>query len=720
MNSTPTTYHAAMAEYEELGIIKNYLERDRIIRHRQVCEMISAEHKKAKEAGVKVGILDIIAKYQRMYGYKGLKQKYYKWTEFGVMGLADGRKMKRPHEANPFYAEFKTYCERNKNEGGCHSAHRDMMRDFRSGMQFSFGTWRDVWRAQHPGEAVPAFCPPKWTPCSMGYAQLESLYTRDPSRKLAQTWNRQGMFAASKFIPPVLRSRVGLPCGSVYMSDDVWHNINVYAQGIQGTFQPLEFATLDVASAFKVGSLMKPRTMVIDPKTGREVRDNLKQQQFRFEVANIMCCVGFHRDGVTWIGEHNTTRLGDRVLARVAAVPGWGRLFKWSMSGIMNTPAHKGLPMGDGGGNPRMKALVECFHNIMHNATAGLLGNRGRDAAHYHESAGAVVKYSQNMIKMAERIDRSLVPLLSLPILEWKAYVQYFKMIEDEVMDDDSHNLEGWADREIIEYRLKPTDSWLPISEIECDTQEAKIATYAIINRDPKNLMRKRKMTRREVWRAGLKDLVKWPLFDAPAFLDCGDRKHGVKGDWRTATVGRDGLISFTDSLYYPGVKKVYLAQYRDRSGVPHRLCPGDKVNFYWIPIGTLANQIWITDEDGLNTLGMAPAYKTAAWAEPESIKVAMGQRQHQIAEMMADTRARHAEDHIARVAAENVNRALLAAAKEAKDSGMDLIGNREGFTLDELNAAGSEDSGEAGFSPSDESETNADALDFIGELNAV
>ena len=33
------------------------------------------------------------------------------------------------------------------------------------------------------------------------------------------------------------------------------------------------------------------------------------------------------------------------------------------------------------GGKPRMKALCECAHNIMHNATASLLGNHGRDAA---------------------------------------------------------------------------------------------------------------------------------------------------------------------------------------------------------------------------------------------------------------------------------------------------------------------------------------------------
>ena len=104
-----------------------------------------------------------------------------------------------------------------------------------------------------------------------------------------------------------------------------------------------------------------------------------------------------------------------------------------------------------------MKALCECSHNILHNATAGLLGSRGRDAAHMHESQNAVVKYSKEMIAIAERLDPALVPFLQLPILEWKKYCEYFFIIENEVMDRTNHSLEGWADREIVEYRLSET-----------------------------------------------------------------------------------------------------------------------------------------------------------------------------------------------------------------------------------------------------------------------
>ena len=225
--------------------------------------------------------------------------------------------------------------------------------------------------------------------------------------------------------------------------------------------------------------------------------------------------------------------------------------------------------------------------------------------------------------------------------------------------------------------------------------------------------MCKMKMSRREAWAAGAKDLVRWPIFDACCFLD--------PGDIRKATVGRDGTISFTDAVYYPGERKIYLAQYRDRNGIAHNLRAGDEVWFYWCP--TLPLQIWITDETGAENFGVAPALKTAAWADPDSIKVAVGQRQHQIAELMADTRARHAESHVARVAAENVNRALVAAAQSAAARGPAPTG--EGFTLEELNGASNDflpgGMGGCGEDAAGEvSSPNASALAFLEELNNV
>lgn len=704
----------AMNDYAALECVDSFIERKRILDLCRVFRLIKEENGNGGK------ILDLFAKYQRMYGLKGLKRKYYIWLDAedkkpgsGAVAIADGRKIKRPERDNPFLRDFKTYCENNKNSGGCHAAWWAMMADFRSGdKMFSFGTWRNIWSDQHKGEAVPPACPADWIPRGMTYENLMDLYTKAKGRDLALLWNRQGMFAATaKHLAPVIRSRVGLHPGEVYECDDVWHNCDVYAPGIKGVFQPLEFATWDIASAFKVGSLMKPRTIKVDPKTGKEVRDNLKTQQFRFEIAGIMCNTGFYRGGVTIVGEHQTTNLNDRVLARIAAVPGWGELFHWEMSGILNSPAHKGLLMGDGGGNPRRKALCECAHNILHNATAGLLGNRGRDAAHMHESRGAVVRYSEKMIALAERIDHALVPLLQLPILEWKNYLAYFKIIEDDVMDRHDHHLEGWADKEIVKFREDEASQWEPISLLADMSPVREAIVRTKIESDPERLMCKMKMSRREAWATGMKDLVRWPIRDAFCFFDPGDKKRGIPGDQRKATVGQDGTISFVDSVYYPGERKIYLAQYTDRKGRPHDLRAGDEVWFFWCP--TLPLQIWITDETGSENYGMAPALKTAAWADPHSIEVAVGQRQHQIAELMADTRARHAESAVARVAAENVNKALIETAEAARVSGPKPTG--EGFSLEELNSA---DDHFAEVSKMENA--NADSLAFLDQMNAV
>ncbi len=61
--------------------------------------------------------------------------------------------------------------------------------------------------------------------------------------------------------------------------EDVWHNTDVFGPGGK-VCQMLEFAGYDVSSAYKCSSVIKPRFTRADG-----VRDNLKEQQFRFLFA---------------------------------------------------------------------------------------------------------------------------------------------------------------------------------------------------------------------------------------------------------------------------------------------------------------------------------------------------------------------------------------------------------------------------------------------------
>lgn len=639
---------AELTAFEEYAAIGNLRDRERIVRLVDRFMEISASK-------TKVETMRLIAA-QEGIPYGTLRRLYYVWRKKGVAALADRRRVRTVAKENEFYSDFKVYAERdlNTSQGGYDA----MLRDIRAGKSFMFGTWRDCYRRDFPFEPVPALCPANYTPRGFTYQNMMRLQKVDATRAIALAWSRQGQFAALKFTLPVLRSRVGLHVGEIIQSDDVWHNFDVYAAGFKGVFNPLEFAFYDIASGYKVVSAIKPRVLTTDPKTGKEVRDNLKEFQYRMAVAFLMCVQGFYKGGVTLIGERGTTALRETVLRRIAAVPGFGKLFRFDVSGVKNTPAHKGLFMGNAGGNPRMKALCECAHNIMHNATASLLGNHGRDAAHLHESNAALVKYSTSVIEEARAIDPAIIPLLQLPVLDINTYPSYFYAIQDTVMDRTDINLEGWEQNWTMEYRLAVGSPWRPVDELKDMNPDQAAAIAAVLATDRENLMRQRKMSRREVWKRGQKDLVRWPIEDMPAFLDPRDAREGK--------VAADGTISFTDSLYYPGQKMIYVAQYTDRrDGVLKRLAPGQKVRFYWNPLGTLADHIWLTDEAGAETLGMCPVYRRASWADPHSIKEAMGRQQAQIAELMAETHARGEAAGVARLAAEKVNAAIIAAAKE-------------------------------------------------------
>lgn len=688
----------AAAKYEAYSVISDFAERERVSRlARRMAEIRDAEKKMDKYAEIAA---------QEGTSAKTLQRLYKLWRDSGEddLVLADKRKLTKATPGSKFYRDFVTYCERDHNtdQGGYDA----MLRAFRAGETFSFGTWRDIYRQEFPSAQVPSTCPSRWIPRGMTYANLMRMRAHDSSRQMSIAWNRQGQFAALGSTLPVIRSRVGLPVGALFQADDVWHNIDVFAPGQTGTFQPLEFAIYDVSSAFKVVSAMKPRILVKDPKTGKEVRDNLKEIQFRFALQYLVACKGFHKDGATFILERGTTAIRENVQRRIAAVPGFGRLLNFQVSGLLNQPAHQGLLIGNAGGNPRMKSLCECAHNILHNATASLIGNRGRDAAHLHESNAAIVKYSEQEIELAQRIDPTLVSHLMLPVLQYDKYCQYFYAIEDEVMDRTRHNLEGWAGREVMEYRLSQTSEWLNCDRFNDMSPEEVVATMAVINSDKTHLLRQRRMSRREVWMAGQKDLIRWPLFDLPAFADPRDA--------REATVRGDGTISFTDLIYYPGQRKTYVAEVIDRNGIHKRLSPGTKVKFFWNPLGELSNHIWLCDETGETVLGMCPILKTAAWSSPDTIRAAMGQKIHQVTEMMAEVQARHLPETVQRRVAEKFNRFLLKSAQEAQR--VPDLGKGDALTPSEiLDATDCED-----ITPEPQQPTEAQqssALNFLNQL---
>lgn len=636
--------------------------------------------------------------------YSTIRNKFYAYQKNGDGALIDRRRCRAMNGRNPWVECYMTYIEndRNTSMGG----YREMMADFRKGavMAGSVGTWRDVWRKERPGVPVPEECPWDWTPHGATYANLQAVAKADPNYCFNIASSRRGRKAAQRFLLPVLTSRVGLPVLGKVEYDDVWHNTDIMVGG--KVCQPLEFAGYDVASGFKCSSIMKPRFERADG-----VRDNLKEQQFRFLFAYDHIVRGFHRGGIEDIVEHGTTAIRANVEKQIRAIPGMGDLITIRRSGILSEQVHAGLFIGNGGGNFRMKALCEGAHNILHNRTAGLLGSRGRDAEHLHESQAALVKYEERLMAAAAKLPEEFALKLQCGLMTFAEYQEAFRTIEDSLMRDPEHKLEGWDGKVMQEWRLSATSNeWRTAAELlemGKEDPEGARAVAAVIGRDPA-LRRVRPMSRFEAYQEGMRsgEIVKVDEWYLPHFMD-------VEKDAIEVTVRANGLIGFRNELLYGRDEMLYRAAAKNHAGWVQALPAGRKLLALFNPM--MPEKIWLVDGADGHTLGTCPLFNRAPAYDRHAIEVAMGDQAHDLAAKVLPVRGRHQAEAEARAArmAENL-RVMKEAAQGPKPTG-------EGYSFEELNGADvSRRDAEGALGLSNDAAYNADALSFIDELNAV
>ena len=600
-----------------------------------------------------VGALAAVAA-ERGVAFGTLRRRYYAWKKGDAAGAALDRRAARP-EAEPrrgaWLQAYLAYTESDRNTSA--NGWRRMMIDFQGGKALpGVGTWRDVWAAERPFDAVPERCPADWIPAGASYPNLQKAAARDPDRLFQLLAARQGRRSAHRALLPVLRTRRGTKVGAVYQFDDVWHNVDVMLPGGK-TAQPLEFAGYDVASAFKMASVMKPRFTNADG-----TRNNLTERQFRFLLGYVCCCVGFHKDGVQLVLEHGTTAIRSEVDRQIRTIPHYGALISHVESGILSEQLHAGLFPGCGGGNFRFKALIERSHGILHDREASLPGNRGRDAEHMHESRDALVRYEEGIYRAVAALDPCAVARIQSGLLSWADYAEAFRRIEDALMDDPDHRLEGWDERTVAEYRLDPSAPWRPASELMDmgEGQRAAIAAFVASHPDCRRL---RWQTRREAWRAGQADLVRVPLFEMPAFLSEKDAVELV--------VRESGLVGIRSALYFGRDEMLYRAEAKDFDGCVRRYAPGTRLWAKWNPL--CPDRIWILDRESGATVGTAPLHERAPLCDRVAIERAMGAQAHDLARKVLPARGRHqgeAEERAARMAA---NAGLLQELKGAPSS---------------------------------------------------
>lgn len=591
-------------------------------------------------------------------GFGTIRNKFYDYEKRGESVLIDRRRMKQMTAVNPWLECYMTYVENDLNTSA--NGYRQMMDDFRSGKRMigSIGTWQEVW-AREKGFPVPAECPLDWTPHGATYKNLQMIAKSSPNYHFNIATNRRGRKAASKFLLPVLTSRVGLPVGAKVEYDDVWHNTDIMLGA--KVCQPLEFAGYDVASGYKCSSIIKPRFERADG-----VRDNLKEQQFRFLFAFDHIVRGFHKGGIEDIVEHGTTAIREKVEKQVKAIPGMGQLITIRRSGILSEQVHAGLFIGNGGGNFKMKSLCEGAHNILHNRTAALVGSRGRDAEHLHESQAALVKYEERLMAAAQTLPPEFALKLEAGLLTFDEYHAAFRQIESRLMDDPEHRLEGWDGNVVAEYRLNErANDWRPWAEVEKlmqGDQDERLEAFAIAKLVGRNaaLKRVRPMSRREVWLAGQEDLVRVDDWYFPCFMDA--EKDGIE-----LTVRANGLMGFRNELFYGRDEMLYRAVIKNRAGWQQSMSPTMKMLALFNPL--MPEKIWLIDKGDGHTLGTCALYNRAPAYDRHAIEIAMGDQSADLAAKVLPIRGRHQAEAERRASRMASNLRVMKEASAARDT---------------------------------------------------
>lgn len=624
-----------------------------------------------------------------------VRNKFYAYEKRGAAALVDRRRVKQMTAANPWIECYMTYVENDLNTSM--NGYRQMMDDFRSGkpMPGAIGTWREVFAREFPRRKVPTECPLDWTPHGATYANLQAVAKANPNYAFSIASSRHGRKAAGRFLLPVLTTRVGLPVLAKVEYDDVWHNTDIMLGA--KVVQPLEFAGYDVASGYKCSSIVKPRFTRSDG-----VRDNLKEQQFRFLFAYDHIVRGFHKDGIEDIVEHGTTAIRANVEKQIKSIPGMGGLITIRRSGILSEQVHAGLFIGNGGGNFKMKALCEGAHNILHNRLAAVVGSRGRDAEHLHESQAALVKYEERLMAAAAGLPEEFALKLQCGLLSFEEYMAAFRQIELKLMNDPEHKLEGWGDKVVREWRLSETSNdWHSADELTGMSREEAVAIAAVVGRNPA-LRRCRPMSRFEAYRAGLDDLVRVDDWYLPCFMDI--EKDGIE-----LTVRPNGLMGFRNELLYGRDEMLYRASVKNRAGWNQDLPAGRKVFALYNPM--IPEKVWLIDAGDGHTLGTCALYNRAPAYDRHAIEVAMGDQSADLAKKVLPIRGRHqaeAEQRAERMA----NNLRIIKSAEAAKAAPAMMGDGDALDFERL-------VGDAPVEPVEAPEDVDESLAFLNRMNA-
>ena len=372
--------------------------------------------------------------------------------------------------------------------------------------------WRR-WRlgdeqARLPGyEACPA--PSVQTDIPSGWGESNLRWLCKPatySRKMIQI----GTKAAAQFGPMLLRTRVGLEVGQYIICDDYWSDFMVLPPGARQACRLLQFDMLDLFSACDVTRGFKP---AIEDEAG--IQRRLQERDMVFLTAHLFTDIGYRRNGTTLICEAGTATIRERE-QRLLHDLSRGKI-QVHIGACRGESKLAGFFDGASGGNPRFKAPLEAFWNLLHNRSADMLDFPGQTGSNSRlNKPEELVGRERHTVALLRAAAGLPADSLAMDFLSSMEAIFAVNRLIDGINKRRDHDLEGWREANLYVQEWRASTEWdfEPVALLEKQlagkSESERIVRLEYLNSNP-NLKRTRALSPHEVFESGRSNLVKLP-----------------------------------------------------------------------------------------------------------------------------------------------------------------------------------------------------------------
>jgi hypothetical protein len=502
----------------------------------------------------------------------------------------------------------------------------------------------------NPDAHIPGYDTPPLRNPFRGYPvgwSLPNLQRRCRSTEFEKATRRQGPKTASKFLPSVRTSRVGLEYGEIIYFDDQQHDTHINLTGVNAAaLRPLSFDALEALSADVIETGLKPQ--IFDEAAG--VRRELDATDFFWFQMLVLTKHGYNATtGTTLIQEHGkanadkTGKFGE-LLTKVT-----GGAVRLDASGIWGAPEFKAMLFeGRPTGNFKYKAPIESVFNLIRNFECALPAPTGRNRDLAPEENYGLLAENTRIQKLIDQLPIDLFMRLKREVVEWEDYCLLHQLVMRAVNHRRDHKLEGWHKLGFTgaQYRLGHDKPWIDELDYQAIPADERALYRHIVTQQGNN--RLFQLSPREVSMMRRPQLTKLPMRLIPVLAPARA--------WEPVTVTQSLEMVITDK-WLDSEPLIFIAKITTPQGYEAHLKRGETykrlLNIFD------PSKLWIADAKGAY-LGVAHRVQAACKLDQQAILRQLGEIKHVKAAESVEMHARMQSEAEKRVAARAFNKKLI------------------------------------------------------------